>query len=67
VNARDTQEMVFRSDLVLASYMLADQPGTFEALESFSAAIEDLDSGRWNWSTINAVMAAHRIVNGGAA
>jgi hypothetical protein len=61
--------MVFRSDLVLAGYMLTSDPrlGSFEALEAFAAAIEDLDSGRWNWSTINAVMAAHRIVNGGAA
>jgi hypothetical protein len=63
-NAGDVQRLIWVEELVLAGHKLRDVPGTFEAVESFEAAIADLDNGRWNWRTINSIMQAHRVVNG---
>lgn len=64
VNARDTQELIWRDELVRAIHKLRDVPGAFEAVQQFEAALSDFDHGRWNWHTINAVMKAHRVMNG---
>ena len=65
MNARDTQELIWRDELVRAIHRLRDEPGSFEVVESFEAALADFDQGRWNWRTINSVMKAHRVVSGG--
>lgn len=64
MNARDTQELIWRDELVRAIHTLRNEPGSFEAVQSFEAALADFDHGRWDWHTINAVMKAHRIVAG---
>lgn len=64
VNAGDAQRLIWVGELVQAAHKLRDVPGSFEVVESFNAAIEDLHAGRWNWTVINSVMQAHRVVTG---
>lgn len=64
VNAGDAQRLIWVGELVQAAHKLRDEPWSFEAVQSFEAAIEDLHAGRWTWKTINSVMQAHRVVTG---
>lgn len=65
MNARDTQELIWLGELVGAIHRTrSGGAGRFEDIAEYEAAIEDLNEGRWNWKTINAVMQAHRTVMG---
>jgi hypothetical protein len=67
LNARDKQEMAWRTDLVLAIEKLRHVLGAEMAVEEFERAIVALDSNTAiTPATFNSVFHAHRVVLGGS-